>query len=98
MQAGAQGLGLQLEMFNASTPGEIDAAFAAIAQRKHDALLVGSDPFFLNLREDLVARVARLRIPTIYPFREYAAAGDCLFMVAIFLSCSTVRRIILINF
>ena len=75
VQAGAHALGLQLEMFNASTPSEIDAAFAAIAQRKPDALLVGTDPFFVNSREDLVARVARLRIPAIYPFRDFAAAG-----------------------
>ena len=75
VQAGAQALGLQLEMFNASTPSEIEAAFAAIAQRKPDALLVGTDPFFVNRREDLVARVARLRIPVIYPFRDFAAAG-----------------------
>jgi putative tryptophan/tyrosine transport system substrate-binding protein len=75
VQAGAQALGLQIEMFNASTPSEIGAAFAAIAQRKPDALLVGTDPFFVNRREDLVARVARLRIPVIYPFRDFAAAG-----------------------
>ena len=48
VQAGAQGLGLQLEMFNASTPNEIESAFAAITARKPDALLIGTDPFFVN--------------------------------------------------
>ena len=61
VQAGAQALGLQLAMFNASTPIEIAAAFTAIAARKPDALLVGTDPFFLNQRADIVARAARLR-------------------------------------
>src|SRR5262245_64441661 len=75
VQAGAQSLGLQLEMFNASTPKEIEAAFGAITARKPDALLVGTDPFFLNQRDGIVARAARLRIPAIYPFRDYASAG-----------------------
>jgi putative tryptophan/tyrosine transport system substrate-binding protein len=75
VQAGAQALSLQLEMFNASTPSEIEAAFAAITARKPDALLVGTDPFFVNERDDIVARAARLRIPAIYPFRDYATAG-----------------------
>ena len=74
-QTGAQALGLQLAMFNASTPSEIDATFAAIAARRPDALLIGTDPFFLNQRADIVARAARLRIPVIYPFRDYVAAG-----------------------
>jgi putative ABC transport system substrate-binding protein len=75
VQMGLQSLGLQLAMFNASTPTEIDAAFAAIAARKPDALLVGTDPFFVNRRAQIVARAARLRIPAIYPFREFAEAG-----------------------
>jgi putative ABC transport system substrate-binding protein len=75
VQAGAQGLGLQLEMFNASTPNEIESAFAAITARKPDALLIGTDPFFVNQRDDIVARAARLRIPVIYPFRDYATVG-----------------------
>jgi putative ABC transport system substrate-binding protein len=75
VQAGAQALRLQLAVFNASTPSEIDAAFAMIAARRADALLVGSDPFFLNQRTDIVARAARLGIPAIYPFRDFATAG-----------------------
>jgi putative ABC transport system substrate-binding protein len=75
VQAVAHGLGLQLAMFNASTPSEVSAAFAALAERKPDALLVGTDPFLVNHRDDIVARAARLRIPAIYPFREFAADG-----------------------
>jgi putative ABC transport system substrate-binding protein len=71
----AQSLGWQLAMFNASTPSEIETLFTAIAERRPDALLVASDPFFLNQRTDIVARAARLRIPAIYPFRDFAAAG-----------------------
>jgi putative tryptophan/tyrosine transport system substrate-binding protein len=75
VQATAQAMGLQLKMFNASTPSELNAAFAAIAEQRPDALLVGSDPFLLLQREELVALTARLRIPAVYPFREFAAAG-----------------------
>jgi putative ABC transport system substrate-binding protein len=75
VRGAARSLGWELAMFNASTPSEIKAAFAAIAERKPDAFLVASDPFFLNQRTDIVARAARLRVPAIYPFRDFAAAG-----------------------
>jgi putative ABC transport system substrate-binding protein len=76
VQAGARALGLQLAMFNASTLAEIEAAFDAIVKKRPDALLVGTDPFFLNQRAEIIARAKRLSpLPTIYPFRDYAAAG-----------------------
>jgi putative tryptophan/tyrosine transport system substrate-binding protein len=75
VQAGAQTLGLQLAMFNASMPSEVSTAFAAITERKPDALLVSTDPFLLNQRDDIDARAVRLRIPAIYPFREFATDG-----------------------
>ena len=75
VQAAAQAMGLELRIFNATTPGEIDAAFAALAQQRPDALLVGSDPFLLVRREQLVVSAARLGVPTIYPFREFPAVG-----------------------
>ena len=36
---------------------------------------MGTDPLFVNQRDEIVARANRLRLPTIYPFREYAASG-----------------------
>jgi ABC-type uncharacterized transport system substrate-binding protein len=75
VQAAAQSLGLQLRMFNASTTSEINAAFAAIAEQRLGALLVGTDPFFVDRRAELVARAAQLRVPAIYPSREFVAAG-----------------------
>ena len=76
VQAGAQALGLQLAMFNASTLAEIEPVFDAIAKKRPDALLVGTDPFFLNQRAEIIALAKRLSpLPTIYPFRDYAAAG-----------------------
>ena len=75
VQAAANSLGLQLSMFNASTPSEIDAAFNAIAERRPDSLLVGTDSFLLSRREQIVAGAAHLKIPAMYPFRDFADAG-----------------------
>jgi putative ABC transport system substrate-binding protein len=75
VHAAAQSMGLQLKMFNASTPSEINIGFAAMSEQRPDALLVGTDPFFVNRREELVALAARLGVPSIYPFREFPAAG-----------------------
>jgi ABC-type uncharacterized transport system substrate-binding protein len=75
VQAAAQANGLQLKMFNASTPSEVKAALSAIAAQRPDALLVGSDPFLLIRRDDLTALAARIGAPAIYPFREFAESG-----------------------
>jgi putative tryptophan/tyrosine transport system substrate-binding protein len=75
VQEAAQANGLQLQMFNASTPGELEAAFASLAQQRPAVLLVGGDPFFVVRREEIVARIARLGVPAVYPFREFAEAG-----------------------
>jgi putative ABC transport system substrate-binding protein len=75
VRAAAQAIGVELKMFNARTPEELNAAFVAIARQRPDALLVGSDPFFVNQRTDLVALATRLGIPAAYPQREYVAAG-----------------------
>jgi putative ABC transport system substrate-binding protein len=75
VQAAARAIGLELKLFDARTPNELDAAFAAIAVQRPDALLVGSDPFFVNRREELVVLAARIGVPAIYPFREFADSG-----------------------
>ena len=75
VQTAAQTLGIQLAMFNASTMREIEAGFAAIKTLKPDALLVGTDPFFVNQAAEIVSRATALRIPAIYPFREFVTEG-----------------------
>jgi len=75
VQIAAQANGVELKMYNASTRTELDAAFSAIAAQRPDALLVGSDPFYVVRRDDLIAFAARYKIPAIYPFREFADAG-----------------------
>jgi putative ABC transport system substrate-binding protein len=65
VQKAARGRGLQLEVFRASIPSEIDAAFAAAAQRGAGALMVGIDSFFTIQREQVVALAAHHALPAI---------------------------------
>src|SRR5204863_7000945 len=57
---------------NAANEQEIDAAFEAIAERRPNALLLGTDPVFSAQREQLIVLAARHRVPTIFGF---ATAG-----------------------
>jgi putative ABC transport system substrate-binding protein len=59
----------------ASTEAEIDRAFATIAQKGGDALLVAQDAFFNSRREQIVALEARYKLPVIYDQRESAEIG-----------------------
>jgi putative ABC transport system substrate-binding protein len=60
---------------NASDVHEIETAFANLVAQRADALLVGTDPFFITARDQLVALVNLHAVPAIYPFREDAVAG-----------------------
>jgi putative ABC transport system substrate-binding protein len=74
-QEAARTKGLDLDILTATTGGEIDAAFASLAQRQAGALIVGNDPFFDGRVEQLVALASRHAVPAIYYSREFAAAG-----------------------
>jgi putative ABC transport system substrate-binding protein len=75
IQTAARSVGQEINILNASTIREIDAAFAKLAQMHADALLVATDPFFFDRTAQLVVLAARHAIPTIYFRREFAAAG-----------------------
>jgi putative tryptophan/tyrosine transport system substrate-binding protein len=62
-------------VLRASNEAEIDTAFIAIGEQKVDALFVNIDPFLFSRREQLAMLAARYGVPTIYPLREYVAAG-----------------------
>jgi putative ABC transport system substrate-binding protein len=68
-------LGLQIQFLNASSIGEIDAAFATLARERPDALFVGGDAFFIGRTVQLATLTARYGIPTTYSQRGYVAAG-----------------------
>ena len=68
-------IGLQFQVINASTSGEIDAAFATLAHAPPNALFVGPDPFFYTRRGQLALQAARHAIPASYAIRDYVEAG-----------------------
>ena len=75
VQKAAPALGLQIQILNASTIGEIDAAFATFARERPDALFVAADAFFVSRRVQFATLTARDRIPATYSVRELVAAG-----------------------
>jgi len=78
LQAAARKLGLQLQILHASSDSDFDAAFAGLSQVRASALLIGSDAFFVSRSAQLGALTARHKVPAIYQFREFAAAGGLL--------------------
>ena len=74
-RAVAPTLGMQIVPFNANTIGEIDAAFAAIARERADALLIGGDGFFQSRRGQFGTLTARDKLPSMAATREFSAAG-----------------------
>jgi putative tryptophan/tyrosine transport system substrate-binding protein len=77
VQTAAAAIGRPVEIFNAASSGEIDMAFAAMVQKRSDAILVGPDPLFAFRRVQLISLAARHATPTIYPSpaRLFAEAG-----------------------
>jgi putative ABC transport system substrate-binding protein len=75
LQTAARAIRQQILVVTASTERDIDTAFTTLVQQKVGALVVGNDPFFNARPDQLVALAARHAVPTIYPFREFAAAG-----------------------
>src|SRR5215468_5917986 len=76
LQAVARALGLQLHVLHASTERDFDAVFTTLVQLRAAALVIGSaDPFFVARAGQLAALALRHAVPTIYQFREFAAAG-----------------------
>jgi putative ABC transport system substrate-binding protein len=75
LQAAARAMRQQILVVSASTESDVDAAFAILVEQKVGALVVGNDPFFNARPDQLVALASRHAVPTIYPYREFAAAG-----------------------
>jgi putative ABC transport system substrate-binding protein len=74
-QQAAPTLGLQIQVLNATTIGEIDAAFASLARERPDALFVAPDALFTSRRGQFATLTAVNKIPAAYSNREYVAAG-----------------------
>ena len=74
-ETAARAMGLQIQVFNASTSREINAAFANFMRERPDALYVGTGPFFASRRVQLALLAARYGVPAIYGVRLFTEAG-----------------------
>jgi putative ABC transport system substrate-binding protein len=75
VQEAARAIGLKIHVLRVATDREIDAAFDTVVQEHIAAIMVAADPFFDTRRNKLVALAASHAVPTMYHFREFAAAG-----------------------
>jgi len=75
MEDAARALGLKLQVLQAGTPEQIDAAFARIAELQGSAMVVGPSFFYSARREQLAKMALSQRLPAMFSQREYALAG-----------------------
>jgi putative tryptophan/tyrosine transport system substrate-binding protein len=74
-RAAAAAIGLQMETFTVGTSREIDEAFASLADKRVEALIVTPRPLFQSRRVQLVTNTVLHRLPVIYPSREFIEVG-----------------------
>jgi putative ABC transport system substrate-binding protein len=75
VEPAARAIGLQIQILNASTSREIDAAFASVVRGRPDAFFVSGDSFFDSRRVQLVHLATHHHVPATYSGREYAEVG-----------------------
>jgi len=75
LQDAAPTLGQEIHVVEASTESQLDSGFATLAQLRPDAVVVVASPFFTGRRERLVALAEHYRMPAMYSWREFPAAG-----------------------
>jgi putative ABC transport system substrate-binding protein len=75
LETASHQMGQQIQILNASNDGDFETVSATLAREQPGALLVGSDPFFLARRTQLVSLAARYRLPALYPLREFVTEG-----------------------
>jgi len=75
MHEAAPSIGLQIQILNAATVGEIDAAFATLARERFDALFVAPDAFFISRRVQFATLTTRNNIPAAYTDSRFVTAG-----------------------
>ena len=71
----ARAMGLQIQVLNASTSREIEAAFATLVRDRADALFVAPDGFLTSRRVQFATLAAHHRVPAAYPLREFVEVG-----------------------
>jgi putative ABC transport system substrate-binding protein len=75
LQAAAHSLGVRLHVLHASTKSDLDTEFPALVQLRASGLIIGPGSFFAGRGKELGALSARHAMPTVFQYREFAAAG-----------------------
>jgi ABC-type uncharacterized transport system substrate-binding protein len=73
--AGSRVLGLQLHIFRAGEPGELQGAFEAMSRERTQALVVMADAMFFGNRARIAELATGAGVPTVAPLAEHAMAG-----------------------
>jgi len=74
-EAAAAAMGLRLERQEVPTSTDLPTAFAAIVQKRPDAMMVIADHFLYSHHPRIIEFAAKNRLPTVYGLREFALAG-----------------------
>jgi putative ABC transport system substrate-binding protein len=74
-QAAGAAIGCDIEVLTTATNRDIDAAFAAILQRRIDALVIPADTLFLTRRAQILTLAARHAVPAISFGRDFTESG-----------------------
>jgi len=75
VEPAARAMGLQIQVHNAGTIGEIDAVFATFARERPDAIFLGQDVFFVSRRVQLANMAARHAVPMASGSRDLVEVG-----------------------
>jgi putative tryptophan/tyrosine transport system substrate-binding protein len=75
VEARATALGLSITLFEVRGAREMEQTFAAVAQRRIQAVLVTNDPFLIDLKDQLVQIAAAGALPIVYFTRDFVEAG-----------------------
>jgi putative ABC transport system substrate-binding protein len=75
VEEAARKIGQRVVLLKASTPDEIDAAFAILLAERAEGLLIGGDGFFVARRSQLIVLAVRHAIPSVYFNSEFTKAG-----------------------
>ena len=75
MPDAARAMGLQIQVLNASTRSEIEAAFATFVCQRPDVIFVSGDPLFTGRRAQLILLATRHAVPATYARRQFPEIG-----------------------
>lgn len=75
VQAAARTLGIEVHVLNANVPRDIEAAFTKAVELRAGGMVISGGPFFFSQSENLAARCLQHKLPTIYQFHRFTAAG-----------------------